>query len=1037
MSGESFKRLVAGTVLLLLMGSVNARAELRTLQSEDYFMEVWNTDSGLPDSTVTSLEQTPDGYLWVGTLTSGLTRFDGVRFVSFNQINTPQLEDPEVFQLRVDPEGTLWIGYVEGELFSYRQGRFCSEHIDMRAPEALLNGLVGCHPDHITFSTIGGRLIRSDRRAGTNRWQALLPPYAEAGAPFCEDNNGTIWYRTHEAGLEQWKNDQFQRVTNLAGLKSYQINTVAKDADGRIWVGTEKELAVWDGGGFINMTPTNGPNEIAVRQIAFCAEGGVWVRLDNSLSKCRDRNWVAKAILRDGRFGPSTRPIQMFCDRWGGVWISHHGGGLLHVDAGGRADYLGEKEGLPNGLVECCFQDHEGNVWAGLDSAGLVCLRRRTFHEVWAPEMVHNHFPTSVCQDASGAIWFGSSGDTFLEWCSNKFTAFTPSRDTFSGQDGIVYPDKDGRVWVGTVHNGVWYIKHGEFHRPFPASDIGTVARVLYDDSSGRLWIGSEFGLYSWQNNQLKHFSASDGFDPGNVQSLAEGLPGELWLGMQDGELRQLRNDRFIQYNFPDRKKARFVALSPDSDGVVWIGTIGAGLLRFQGGRFTSLKLNAGPPSEFISQILDDHCGKLWLGTRGGVVQVSKQNLEQFARGDLKTVPCTAYGKFDGLPSVDCYVRGQPACWRDREGRLWFSTEKGAVWVKPDEIPFNPLPPPVHIEEIQVDGQTLNEAEWRVFGSSTNGQGDVNKLKVGAGRHYFEFRFTALSLVAPDKVRFRWRLEGMEENWEEGRGKRTVNYSFIPHGNYRLLVEACNNDGVWNESGDALALVVLPYFWQTFWFHLVAAMAGLALLFLGYSVRITRIHALQQLRLRIARDLHDEVNSNISSITLLAQMMEQQPTKEDATLIRTVSTQTGEIIRDIVWLLEPKFDRVNDLVERMELVARAMLREVHYTFERSGDLTTGSLPIEFRRHALPIFKEALHNVIKHAQASEVQIRVSRAGGSFEFYVKDNGRGLNGRGSSSGNGLKNMRRRAKEMGGEIEFDSSPGRGCTLRLRAPIP
>jgi signal transduction histidine kinase len=191
------------------------------------------------------------------------------------------------------------------------------------------------------------------------------------------------------------------------------------------------------------------------------------------------------------------------------------------------------------------------------------------------------------------------------------------------------------------------------------------------------------------------------------------------------------------------------------------------------------------------------------------------------------------------------------------------------------------------------------------------------------------------------------------------------------------------------------------------------------------------------LRLRIARDLHDEVNSNISSITLLAQMMEQQPTKEDATLIRTVSTQTGEIIRDIVWLLEPKFDRVNDLVERMELVARAMLREVHYTFERSGDLTTGSLPIEFRRHALPIFKEALHNVIKHAQASEVQIRVSRAGGSFEFYVKDNGRGLNGRGSSSGNGLKNMRRRAKEMGGEIEFDSSPGRGCTLRLRAPIP
>jgi signal transduction histidine kinase len=202
-------------------------------------------------------------------------------------------------------------------------------------------------------------------------------------------------------------------------------------------------------------------------------------------------------------------------------------------------------------------------------------------------------------------------------------------------------------------------------------------------------------------------------------------------------------------------------------------------------------------------------------------------------------------------------------------------------------------------------------------------------------------------------------------------------------------------------------------------------------------VRIARIRALQQLRLRIARDLHDEVNSNISSITLLAQLMEKQPTRADATLIRTVSTQTGEILRDIVWLMQPKFDRINELVERMDLVARVTLREVRYTFERNGNLTTGSLPIEFRRHALPIFKEALHNVIKHAHASEVQIRVSRSSGWFEFYVKDNGRGMNSHGRFSGNGLKNIRRRAQEMGGTIDLDSSPGRGCTLTLRAPIP
>jgi ligand-binding sensor domain-containing protein len=1037
MSGETVKRFVAGVVLMLLIGSLNAEAELRTIQSEDYVMEVWNTDSGLPDSTVTSIGQTPDGYLWVGTLTSGLARFDGVRFVNFNQVNTAPLEDPEVYQLQVDPEGTLWIGYVEGELFSYRQGRFWDEPIKMSPPGALLNGLVGCHAEHITMSTMGGWLIRSDRQAGTNRWQVLMPPDTETGTPFYEDSQGTIWYRTADAGLEQLKNGQFQRVTNFAGLASHQINTVAKDAAGRIWVGTEKELAVWDGNVFVNLTPTNGPAEIAVRQIAFCAGAGVWVRLDNRLSKCVGRKWTAKAVLQDGRFGPSARPIQMFCDQWGGVWISHHGGGLLHVDATGRADYLGEKEGLPNGLVECCFQDREGNVWAGLDRAGLVCLRKRTFHEVWAPGMVHNYFATSVCQDSKGAIWFGSSGDTFLEWYRNQFSAFAPSPDTIPGQDGIVYPDRDDRIWLGTVHNGVWYIEQGEFHRPFPAGDIGTVARVLYEDGGGRLWIGNEFGLYCWDHDELKHFSGSEGFAPGYVQSLAAGGPGELWIGMLDGELRLWSHERFIRYHFFDRKKTRFVALMPDRDGVVWIGTMGAGLLRFQGGKFTACKLNVGQPGEFISQILDDRNGQLWLGTRGGVVQVSKKNLEQFAAGGLKLVPCTIYGKFDGLPSVGCSAGGQPACWRDHEGRLWFSTERGAAWVKPDEIPYNPLPPPVHIEEIQVDGQTLSEAEWRNVNASTDPQAVKNELKVGAGRHYFEFRFTALSFVAPDKVRFRWRLEGMEANWVEGVDKRTVNYSFIPPGKYRLHVQACNNDGVWNEAGDTLALVVMPYFWQTMGFRVAASLGAVALLFLGYSVRISRIRALQQLRLRIARDLHDEVNSNISSITLLAQMMEKQPTKADATLIRTVSTQTGEILRDIVWLMQPKFDRVNDLVERMELVARAMLREMHYTFERRGDLATGSLPIEFRRHALPIFKEALHNVIKHSQATEVEIRVTRSGGWFEFYVRDNGQGMNGRGSFSGNGMKNMRRRAEEMGGRIEFDSSPGRGCTLRLRAPIP
>jgi signal transduction histidine kinase len=314
--------------------------------------------------------------------------------------------------------------------------------------------------------------------------------------------------------------------------------------------------------------------------------------------------------------------------------------------------------------------------------------------------------------------------------------------------------------------------------------------------------------------------------------------------------------------------------------------------------------------------------------------------------------------------------------------------------------------------------------------------GTPPEVRVDAGRHYFEFQFTALSFTAPDKVRFKWRLQGLEKNWVEGGDRRRVSYSFIPPGNYQFEVQACNNDGVWSPTAATVNLTVPPYFWQTWWFKLASGLALAAGLMLIYSVRIARLRALAELRLRIARDLHDEVGANLGSISLLAQLMEHAPSPADAGQVRGIAVQTIDTLRDIVWFIDPTHDRLSDLVARLQETAQVMLATVPFTFEQSGDFQSADLSLAFRRNVLPLFKETLHNLLKHARATRVTISVHRRENEFQFRIQDNGVGFDVAQKQAGNGLKNLRRRAAETGGRLDIESRPGGGTTVTLTAPI-
>ena len=538
----SSKRVVG---LLLLAFALGARAGDAVAAPEDFLVQVWDTDSGLPHSTVTSIAQTPDGYLWVGTLHGGLARFDGVRFVNFHPGNTPELRSIEIQKLLVDPQGTLWVGTVEGALISYRDGRFRFERQSTETPQTWLGGLVSSSSNSVVLSSIYGWLFRGVRVNGTNSWETLQPPGVDNFCEPCADQDGVVWYRTFDNRLGQMRSNQFECVRNPPGLQSPQINAVITDTTGQLWVGTSKELARWNGKTFVNMTPTNGEPDIRVQQIAACSDGTLWVWTDRGLRKCREQQWLAQVESWDGeglKSGSVPRSLsghsrRMFGDSQGGLWVLHYGDGLWHVDAGGKVSQVREAQGLPSALVECWFEDREGNVWLGLNGGGLACVRRRTFHTVWPTGEMTHLVARAVCEDQSGAIWFGTSGNILLRWRNGEFTSFTPPIEQTVGLETTVFPGAAGRMWVGSVQNGVVTLDNETFSRPFPASDIGTVARVIYQDRRGRVWIGNEFGLFCWEQEKLKRFTAADGFPAAYVLALTEDAAGNLWIGTGIGEV--------------------------------------------------------------------------------------------------------------------------------------------------------------------------------------------------------------------------------------------------------------------------------------------------------------------------------------------------------------------------------------------------------------------------------------------------------------------------------------------------------------------
>ena len=1015
-----------------------------------YLIDVWSADEGLPDSSVTSLTQTPDGYLWMGTY-NGLVRFDGHRFVTFDPANTPALAHARVRQLAVDVQGTLWINTLDGSMTSLRDGVFAREWTGAEGPDPDVT-LLTSSSNGVVFLLHRGslRLKPTDAPAGTG-WEDLNPPLRSVGGLCVADGAGTIWYRTSDKRLVRWRGKEFEPLADSAGLGEQRVSCMTLDADGRLWVGTEQgSILAWDGMQFQTMTPTNAAPPGEVTFLSIAADGSFWALVDGRWRKAAERHWILEAKGSGDVFGdtPIRRGAQE--DHDGGLWFYDYGLGLMHIGAEGSVHRFGPQNGFPGDRVSCFLEDREGNWWAGVDAGGLVRIRERRFQTIDVGGEVSTKPAKSVCQERDGTIWIATLGDGLLRGQAGVFTHVIVPGGTEKGFAFSATPDPAGRLWVSAGDEDLYVREDGAFRRVTP---VVHGVKSLLVDKTGRIWAGTKIGLSCAEPDAPFSFKAVSGISRGVIRALAEDARGTIWAGSEEGTLYRITSTSTTAFRPTDAEGPNLIwSLLADEDGTVWVGTFRGGVLRFRGGQFTRFRKSDGLPDDVISQILPDALGHLWFGSQHGIFRIARTALEEYAAGEIKSLPVTTFGRADGLPSLQCSSRYQPAAWRAADGRLWFTTIKGAVSVQPGNVRPNLQPPPVVIEEVLIDGKSLDLAmpqRDRLPAAVRTFDRRGRHLTVAPGRHQFEFRYAGLSLVASERVQFRRQLSGADEDWVEAGPQRFAQYNFLPPGEYRFQVIACNSDGVWNKTGQSLALTILPHFYETWWFRVLVGLTAVGLVAGGVRYVVTRrLHrrmeqlarqqAVERERARIAKDIHDDLGANLTLIAVLGDLAKKEKTAERVEKMAITARQSVKSLDEIVWAVNPRNDTLAHLIDYTGQFAVDYLRAagVRCLLDVPEHAPAREVNTTVRHNVFLVVKEALQNVVKHARATAVWLRISVARQGLRIVIEDNGQGFESVPEDAlADGLRNMRQRMEEIGGSYRIQSQPGKGTEVIVELP--
>lgn len=962
--------------------------------SAQYVFDSWTTDNGLPQNGVRNIAQTSDGYLWFTTL-DGLVRFDGVHFTIFDKANTEGIATNRFSSLAVDSEGTLWLGTEERGITVRKNGIFTSYSPDE---------LPGMFDNEFSPDSSGEMRMRlHTAQSPSGAWYVLRnsefvlfenTPRPDKQITF-RGREGTEWTLRLD-GVTQKKDGVVQSFSYRRTSFGFSL---LEDFSGSFWIGGYG-LHRLSNGVLTQLSGTNGL-PLVMNYHSF------WQESDSSV-------WFATG------------------DHFPGIGVVQYKNGQFRV--------WGADAGLTNNHIYDVFRDREGNVWLATNK-GLNCLRRQAVTNLAGKDGLTDGEVYPIYQEKNGDIWVG--GAKLWRYRDGRFETVI-SRGLRGNPLTVqsLFKDSRGVLWLGVM--GGLYRYENNTVTDVPQLHQSTCNAVI-EDKNGDIWVAStESGVMQFRGNEVRaHYTTANGLPGNDVKVILEDRNGALWFGTYGG-LVLLADGRFTSFTTNDGLASnRIRSLYQDDAGVLWIGTYDGGLSRMKDGKIFSYTTKHGLFNNGVFATLEDRSGNFWISCNRGIYRVKKRELNDVADGKLKSIVSVAYGKEDGMLNTECNGGRQPAGIVSHDGRLWFPTQQGVAIIDPRTVRQNAVPPEVVIEEVLVD---KNPVDMR------------NGAELSPGNSYLEINYTAPSFVNTRHMRFRYRLEGFDEDWVDAGTRRTAYYSHLPHGRYMFHVLGANSDGVWNTTGARLAVVINPAFYQTWWFM------ALGLLMIGgigpliYYRRVAQLkrEGLRQQeyargiletqeaeRKRIAGELHDSLGQNLLVIknrALLASRVAHDTPKVMHHLNEVEATITDAIaeVRNIAQNLHPyQLEAVG-----LSAAIRSMLGKVagSSTTRIAGEIDEidGLVAKKDEINLYRIVQEGLNNVIKHAAATEASVIIRRDGARLLVQVSDNGRGfvVSPQNHFAGMGLRDIAERVHLQSGSLRIDSSPGNGTTLHISLPI-
>jgi signal transduction histidine kinase/ligand-binding sensor domain-containing protein len=992
-------------ILTFLLGSPPALALDPSLDVSQYAHTSWTVRDGFSLGNIYAMAQTPDGYLWLGS-EFGLFRFDGVHPVQWQPPMGQKLPDKNINALLVTRDGTLWIGTFAG-LVTWSDGKLTS-HAELGRD--FVASLFEDRDGTVWVGSLGHAASHAGRlcaiRNGSAQCIGEDGSLGRAVWALYQDSSGTLWAAA-QSGLWRIKPGppkQFPTATELIGLN--------KTDEGRL-------LVAMHGAGLLQLDGDR-LESYPVR------------RSNNSTALLQPRDLDVNRLLRD---------------RDGGLWIGTVQWGLIHVHQG-RTDVFTKSDGLSGDVILSMLEDREGNVWVA-STGGLDRLTELPVATISMKQGLPSDASQAVLAARDGSVWFGAPDNGLTKWENGKTTTFRKANGLPDDATQSLFQDDDGRIWVSTAR-GLAYSKQGRFIRTnaVPAGDVHFIA----GDKSGNLWLSESKRLVHIVDERVVEDLPWSELGDGADALLPDAKQGGVWLAFWNTGGVSLFRDHCIRarYTAADGLGEGHVPdLQLDGDGAIWAATQG-GLSRLRDGRIATLTTKNGLPCNEIHWSIEDDDHALWLNSVCGLVRIARSELDAWIANPNRRIDTRVWDASDGVRlSSNAASTYAPRVAKSTDGKIWFVAGIVQV-VDPHHLAINKLAPPVHVEQIIADKKFY----WQSL------QGAVySTLHLPARTRDLQIDYAALSLVAPEKVRYKYLLEGQDQDWKEVVNDRQAQYTNLRPRHYRFRVIASNNSGVWNEQGDSIEFSVDPAYYQTNWFRALCVVAVLALLWAAHQFRVRQLHHEFEMtlqtrvgeRTRIARDLHDTLLQSFHGLVFRFQaarnMLPNRPEEAtqtlDTALIR--AEQALEESRHSIQGLRTSLSAENDLDQMLITTGQ----ELASSNRAEGGSPRFEVIVEGERRSLPpmikdeigrIAGELLRNAFRHASAHEIEVEIRYESDVFRLIVRDDGKGMDPQilkdGGRAGHwGLPGVQERARGIGARLEFWSQAGAGTEIRLTLP--